>query len=438
MPSRHAERVSEQLREELAALIENELADPRVASVSVAGVDLSRDGKSARVRITLLDTGVSERDCLRGLEHARGFLRHELAERLTLRHTPEISFVIDRGRQNAERVEALLQRLKKRAPLAVLLLICGAARGGEIVRYESSAPAMGGVFTIAAYGPDRAHLAAAVQAAFQEARRIDHLLSNYDSTSELSEVNRDAAAGPVRVSPELFDLLEKCRRYSQASEGAFDWTVGALMRVWGFYKGSGRLPDPAEIERARRSVGYRHVELDADRRSVRFRVPGLELDPGGIGKGYAVDRMAEVLREAGVAIALVSASGSSIYAIGAPPGERGWYVRIRDPKSENITAAEVWLKNESMSSSGSYEKFFEADGKVYSHIMDPRTGYPAQGMLSVSVVAPQTLDSEAWTKPFFVNGAEWTRRNRPEGFRVLLCEQGKPCYWVGGSRGPLL
>ncbi|HYM09822.1 MAG TPA: FAD:protein FMN transferase, partial [Bryobacterales bacterium] len=152
----------------------------------------------------------------------------------------------------------------------------------------------------------------------------------------------------------------------------------------------------------------------------------------GIGKGYAVDKMAAVLRDAGIRIALISAAGSSIYAMGAPPAEtKGWYIRIRDPKDEQKTAGEVWLRDGSLSTSGSYEKFFEADGKIYSHLMDPRTGYPAQGMLEVSVLAPQTIDSEAWTKPCFINGPAWTKEQLPKNFRALLCEDnGKACYWV--------
>ncbi len=429
MQARRTERVGEQIRAEIAELIENEIADPRIGSVTVTSVELSADGKQARVSVGLLDAGADERECRRGLEHARGFLRRELAARLQLRLTPDLSFIVDHGPRHARRVETLLERLKKRAPLAALLLACGAA-GGEMERYEASAPAMGSTFTIAAYGPDGAPLAAAAQAAFQEADRIDRLLSNYRPDSELSQINRRAAREPVRLSPEMYDLLDKCQQYSRGSEGAFDWTVGALMKVWGFYRGSGRLPQAAEIERAARSTGYRHVHLDPERRTVRFAVEGLELDPGGIGKGYAVDRMAAVLEEAGVETALISAAGSSIYAMGAPPGEPGWYVRVRGPDSEQQTVAELYLKNQSLSSSGAYEKFFRAEGKLYSHILDPRSGYPAAGMRAVSVIAPKTLDSEAWTKPFFVNGAAWTRRNRPSGFRVLLCEEEKACYWV--------
>jgi thiamine biosynthesis lipoprotein len=429
MHERRMERLAEQIRTELAELIENEVADPRVGAVTVTRVHLSRDGKQARVDICPLDPSAREQDILRGLESARRFLRHELSSRLLLRYTPDLKFAIDRGPQHAQRVEALLERIKKRGALIVMLAL-GATLRAEMLRYENSVQAMGSLYTIAAYGEDRGQLSAGVGAALQEARRIDDLLSNYKSDSELSEVNRQAAQKPVKVSLELFDLLERCQQYSRDSEGAFDWTVGPLMRVWGFYKGSGHMPKPWEIEQAMRTVGYRHVHLDPRNRTVRFDAVGVELDPGGIGKGYAVDRMADILREAGITSALISAAGSSIYALGAPPNEKGWHIRVRDPKSEQLTAAELDLKDESLSTSGSYEKFFEADGKIYSHLMDPRTGYPAQGMLSVSVVAPKTIDSEAWTKPFFINGPEWTKKHVPKGLRVLLCEDGKPCYWT--------
>jgi len=204
------------------------------------------------------------------------------------------------------------------------------------------------------------------------------------------------------------------------------------MKVWGFYKGTGRLPHRAEVRAALDRVGYRNIVLDGANRTVRFARPGVELDPGGIGKGYAVDRMIEVLKQYGIRTALVSASGSSIYGLGAPPGEKGWKVQIRDPKDQSKSVAEVYLKDESMSTSGNYEKFFRAEGKIYSHIMDPRTGWPAQGVLSVSVVAPRTLDSEAWTKPLFVNGRAWAAKHKPAGLRAFFCEDlpEKSCAWL--------
>jgi thiamine biosynthesis lipoprotein len=292
---------------------------------------------------------------------------------------------------------------------------------------------MGTEYTMDLYGANATALAGAAEQASDEVKRIDQLLSNYIPDSELSKVNREAYDHPVAVSPELFSLLQECFTDSRKSEGSFDITVGPLMKVWGFYKGSGRLPHRAEIRTALSQIGYQDVELDAAHRTVHFTKSGMSLDPGGIGKGYAVDKMASVLRKNGVTSALISGGGSSIYGIGAPPDDpRGWYIRIRDPKNEKKTAAEIYLKDNSVSTSGNYEKFFFAEGKLYSHIMDPRTGYPAEGMLSVSVIAPRTLDSEIWAKPYYILGREWTIRHKPKDFRVLMCEDkaGTACAWL--------
>jgi thiamine biosynthesis lipoprotein len=139
------------------------------------------------------------------------------------------------------------------------------------------------------------------------------------------------------------------------------------------------------------------------------------------------------LKASGVSCGLVSGGGSSIYGIGAPPDNpKGWYVRIRDPKDEKKTAAEVYLRDQSISTSGNYEKFFWAEGKLYSHIMDPRTGFPSEGMLAVSVVAPKTLDSEVWAKPYYILGRQWTESHKPKDFSVLICEDkpGAACDWL--------
>lgn len=289
------------------------------------------------------------------------------------------------------------------------------------LRLEASVDAMGGVFSVVLYGADRTALELAAEQAFEEVRRLDRMMSNYRQASEWSRVNREAADHPVPVSEELFTLLARCQEYSRLSGGAFDITVGPLMKVWGFYKGSGKLPHRAEIRGAMSRVGYQKVVLDQGARTIRFTGGGVEIDPGGIGKGYAVGRMAEVLRQNGVRSALISGSGSSMYAIGAPPGQKGWRVEIVHPRDEKRTVAELILRDESMATSGDYHKFFRAEGRIYSHIMDPRTGYPAAGMLSVSVIAPQAIDSEAWTKPVFIRGAKWAAQNLPKGLRAFVC-----------------
>ena len=181
---------------------------------------------------------------------------------------------------------------------------------------------MGSAYSVAVYGDDREQMEAAVEAAFDEVRQLDSMLSNYKPESEWSEVNREAAQQPVQVSPELFQLLSACLEYSRESEGAFDISVGPLMKVWGFYKGTGHLPHRAEVMAALRAGGL-SAHPSGRRPTGRCASTGRAWNwiPGGIGKGYAVDRMVEVLKRKGITIALVSASGSSIYGLGAPPNE---------------------------------------------------------------------------------------------------------------------
>lgn len=319
--------------------------------------------------------------------------------------------------------------------------LAGNPQGAPLQRLEATVDAMGTTYTIVVYGSgpngnDGNRLRAAIEEASEEARRLDRLLSNYLPASEWSQVNRMAAKQAVRVSPELFQLLAACLEYSRQSDGAFDISVGPLMKVWGFYKGTGHLPHRAEIRGAMGLVGYRNIVLDSKNSTVRLARDGVEIDPGGIGKGYAVDKMAAILKEDGITSGMVSAGGSSIYGIGSPPNdERGWRVTIRDPKDAAKSVAEVWLHDNSLSTSGNYEKFFYAEGRMYSHIMDPRTGYPAEGMLSASVLAPRTLDSEAWTKPYYIRGRSLpaAAQHKQQGFRVFLCEDksgSDKCAWL--------
>ena len=181
---------------------------------------------------------------------------------------------------------------------------------------------MGCTGTVRACGPDAGELPAVVGAALDELDRIDRLMSHYRRDSPLSRLNREAASGPVAVEPELLAFLDLCLRWSRESDGAFDVTVGPLMRAWGFFRDEGRVPGKGELAAALEVVGYRHVVLDREAGTVQFDRPGVELDLGGIGKGYAVDRVVDLLRRQGIASALVNLGGSSVYGLGAPPGRR--------------------------------------------------------------------------------------------------------------------
>ncbi len=188
----------------------------------------------------------------------------------------------------------LIFRIHPLRAVIALLLSFAPMLNAELLRMEASVEAMGSAYSIVAYDEDRYLMQAAVDAAFDEVRRLDELLSNYKPASELSKINRLAADRPVVVSQEVFDLLSACLEYSRLSDGAFDITVGRLMKVWGFYKGSGHLPRPGEVQEALKTVGWRNVRLDPVHRTVFFTQKGVEIDPGGIGKGYAVDRMVKI------------------------------------------------------------------------------------------------------------------------------------------------
>lgn len=262
------------------------------------------------------------------------------------------------------------------------------------------------LYAIEAYGPDAHALPRAVEEAFDEVDRIDRLMSHYRADSLLSRVNREAARGPVTVDAELFDFVARAVRYTRDSGGAFDITVGPLMKVWGFFGGEGRLPSESELSAARRVVGAGRVILDAAAKTIRFAGPGVELDLGGIAKGYAVDRAAALLRARGVPAALISAGGSTIYALGAPPGRAAWMVTVQDPVVARHAALTFQLTDRALSVAGRSEKSFVSGGVTYSHIMDPRSGRPAQGVLSVAVLAPSGTDGDALDDAFFVLGPE--------------------------------
>jgi thiamine biosynthesis lipoprotein len=297
------------------------------------------------------------------------------------------------------------------AALCIALWLCMfvVVRGEELTRYEDSRVSMACTYTIVVYGRDAAGLPHIVNAAFDEVDRIDRLMSHYKADSPLSRINREAAKGPVPVEPELYEFLKACVRYSRESGGAFDVTVGPLMKAWGFFRGEGRMPSDAELAAVRGKVGFRHLLFDDAAHAVRFDQAGVELDLGGIAKGYAVDRVVALLKRQGIAAALVSAGGSTIYGLGAPPDSVGWDVQLQDPLRPDKTALTVCLKDRALSVSGGAERFFEVGGVRYSHVMNPRTARPVQGVLSVAVLSDTGAAGDALDNVFFVAGVKRSR-----------------------------
>lgn len=263
---------------------------------------------------------------------------------------------------------------------------------------------MGTAVEVYLYAPNSVRATELLEAAFEEIERVEAALSNYRPTSELSRINATAAAAPVTTDPEVFGLIERALVYSRRTEGAFDVTVGPLVKAWGFFRGTGRYPSDDELADARARSGWMNVDLDETHRSVRFLTPGLVLDLGGIGKGWALDCAAETLRRHGVSAALLGAGQSTYYAIGAPPGEDGWLIRVPDPRDTTRTLSTALLRDQALSTSGSSEQSFELGDRRYSHIIDPRTGHPVAGMAQVTVTAPTATDSDALSTAVFVLG----------------------------------
>jgi thiamine biosynthesis lipoprotein len=291
------------------------------------------------------------------------------------------------------------------------------------VLYQEARRLMWTKFEITAYGADRARLAEAAEAAFEEIDRLDRQMSNYSETSELTYINRNAARGEVIVEKELFDLLKLSVEYSQTTGGTFDITVGPLMKAWGFFDSKGRVPDTSELTSVVSRVGFKHVVLDERTHAIRFDREGVELDLGGIAKGYAVDRAAEILRANGITSAFITSGSSSICAIGTPSGQTSWRVEVSDPLDRSHKLEAVEIKDQSISTSGCHEKTFESVGKTYCHIMDPRIGRPIEGLLSATVITQSGVEAEVLSKALMVMGLERAReflKTRPR-VRAILC-----------------
>ena len=272
--------------------------------------------------------------------------------------------------------------------------------------FRSSRPAMGTTVEIFLYAPDGETAAALFETAFSEVERVEAALSSYRPTSEVSRINRRASDGPLTTDPEVFDLLVEAQKLSRMTGGAFDFTVGPLTRAWGFFDAQGRYPSERELDEARSRTGWAKVLMDEESRTVFFLSPDIELDLGGIGKGWALDRVGRRFQGLGVTSALLGFGRSSYLAIGAPPETSGWTVRIPDPSLPGDDLTSVLLRNQALSTSGSSERYFDLDGKKYSHIIDPRTGVPAQELVQVTVVAPTATVGDAISTALFVLGPE--------------------------------
>jgi thiamine biosynthesis lipoprotein len=283
--------------------------------------------------------------------------------------------------------------------LLALLLTLRVSTAADPQRFEYEEPHMGTRFRIVLYAPDRAAADRAAKAAFARVAELNLIMSDYLPDSELMRLCRKSdqqPAGPVKVSDDLFTVLDHARCVSELSDGAFDVTVGPLVRLWRQARKDRLLPDKAVRTAALKRVGYKHMELDSKARTVRLKVAGMRLDLGGIAKGFAADEALKVIGAHRITSALVAASGDIVVSA-APPGRAGWRIDIGSlPGAKE--QRQLLLHDMAVSTSGDAEQFVEIGGVRYSHIVDPRTGLGLIGRRSVTVVAPRGIQADSLTK----------------------------------------
>lgn len=272
---------------------------------------------------------------------------------------------------------------------------------------------MGTAIRVELWSDDRAGGEAAIDAVMAEMHRIDRAMSPYKPGSELSRLNRDAAARPVPVSAEMFALIECSMHWSALSAGAFDITYASVGHLYDYREHV--CPDDAALESARAGIGWRHLELDARARTVRYAHPSTRIDLGGFAKGHAVDRAAAILAHRGIRHALVSAGGDS-RVIGDRRG-RPWTIAIRDPRRAGEVVAVLPLEDTAISTSGDYERWFEQDGVRHHHVIDPKTGRSPATIHSVTILGGDGLTTEALSKCVFVMGLD-------QGMRLVESQRG--------------
>jgi thiamine biosynthesis lipoprotein len=289
---------------------------------------------------------------------------------------------------------------------------------------------MGTRCAVELWSDDRAQGEAAIASVFDDMHRIDRLMSTRKEDTEISRVNRDAGKHPVKISEELFRLLQTSVQYSELTHGAFDITYASVGYLYDFKKGVH--PDAKAIKKALPGINWRHMKLDPEKLTVYFTRPGMRIDLGGIAKGYSVDRGIEILQQQGITRAMVNAGGDT-RIIGDRFG-KPWVVGIRDPDHEGRTFLRMPLTDTAFSTSGDYERYFDEDGKRFHHIIDPGTGHSASKVRSATIIGPSATRTDGLSKTAFVLGPQKALEiyNRLDDIdAILVTPDGRVLYSKG-------
>lgn len=314
-----------------------------------------------------------------------------------------------------------------RIHLTVFFLLSGLTCGFSQQVFKKTTVLMGSVFELTLVEKDSALAHQHFQQVIGEIDRIENLISEWRPQTQISEVNQNAGIRPVRVDREVFELTRRALRYSGLSEGAFDVSIAAMDKLWRFDGSMTEMPAEDAIRRSVERVGYRHIVLDSAASTIYLAKAGMKIGFGSIGKGYAADKGRELMQQLGVQGGIVNASGD-LSAWGAPPKGKDWKIGIYNPFKPRKILKVLKIKEASVATSGSYEKYAEIHGKRYSHIINPKTGYPSTGLTSVTVTGPTAEFANALSTSVMVMGEKEgikLLKQFPEYRFILITDTGK-------------
>ena len=270
--------------------------------------------------------------------------------------------------------------------------------------YKETIKLMGNRFEISVVTHNKSKAKLCIQAAVDEIRRIEKLLTTFNESSQTNLVNRNAGLMPVKVDKELFDLIKRSKKISELTQGAFDITYGSIdKRFWNFDQTMTSLPDSQTAKQLVRLINYKNVVLDQNNMTVFLKEKGMRIGFGGIGKGYAAEKAKYVLQQMGIENGIVNAAGD-LTAWGYQPNGKPWTIGIADPNVTRNAFSYLELTNTSIATSGNYEKYVMIDGKKYSHTIDPKSGYPVSGIKSVTIISPNAEIADAMATPVMIMG----------------------------------
>ncbi|MCT3923711.1 FAD:protein FMN transferase [Elizabethkingia anophelis] len=310
--------------------------------------------------------------------------------------------------------------------IRITLLLCTISISAQVQR-SRLVTLMGSRFQITLVDKDSISAERNIDKAVAEITRIENLISEWRPETQISQVNQNAGIKPIKVDREVFDLTKKGLYFSKLTDGAFDISIVAMDKIWKFDDSMDELPSEQAIKESVRNVDYRNIILDSTNSTIFLRNPGMKIGFGSIGKGYAADKTRDLMKSMGVKAGIIDASGD-ISTWGTQPDGKPWAIGINNPFNDHKMTAVLYFKENSVTTSGSYEKYAEIHGKRYSHIMNPKTGYPSTGLTSVTITGPNATMANGFSTSIMVLGEKEglkLLKQFPEYHYLLITDKGK-------------